>query len=242
MSEHLLERRLNQVGAQLLSFSCRESQAAALCDDVSLALAAGVRVRGAASIVLPGGTTPQRLLELLASEDLEWPKITVTLSDERWVDTGSCDSNEHQLRDRLLSGRASAANFVPLKSASHTDSAEQDAALASLSLGVMPSFDRVVLGMGSDGHCASLFPESPQLSAALDINSALPCMALETAASAYPRISLTLPRLLDCRELILQICGDEKKHVLERALFSDKPPPVAALFGRDVPITVYWAP
>ena len=81
MNEHLLERRLNQVGARLLSFSCRESQAAALCDDLSLALAAGIRVSGAASLVLPGGTTPERLLELLADEAVDWSKVTVTLSD-----------------------------------------------------------------------------------------------------------------------------------------------------------------
>jgi len=241
MNEHLLERRLNQVGARLLSFSCRESQAAALCDDLSLALAAGIRVSGAASLVLPGGTTPERLLELLADEAVDWSKVTVTLSDERWVDSDSRDSNERLLRERLFRGPAAAAHFVPLKSP-HTESAEQDAALASLTLGAMPSFDRVVLGMGSDGHCASLFPDSPQLDAALDMASALPCMALETAASPYPRLSLTLPRLLNCSELVLQICGEEKRHVLERALYADHAAPVAALFGQNVPISVYWAP
>lgn len=240
MNEHLLERRLNQVGAQLLNFSCRESLAQALCDDLQMSLNAALEIRGEASLVLPGGSTPERLLELLSVCGLDWSRLTVTLSDERWVSTDSADSNEWQLRRQLLRGAAAEARFVPLNLAA--GSVEEAAELAGQALAALPRFDCVVLGMGGDGHCASLFPDSPELAQAMAMRSRRACVALTTPASPYPRLTLTLPRLLNSEHVVVYICGEEKRHVLERALFADPAPPVAALFGRGTPVSVYWAP
>ncbi len=242
MNEHLLERRLNQVGAQLLNFSCRESLAQALCDDLQLSVRAAIAARGTAALVLPGGDTPRRMLSLLSRCAIDWPRLTVTLSDEVWQPGAQRESNAQQLRECLLVGAAAQARFVPLTTAAN--SAGQCAELVDAELAALPRFDGVVVGMGRDGRCASLYADSPQLSSAMALDSARACVALDTEASPSARLSLTLARLLNCERLVVYICGEEKRHVLERALFADErvAPTVAALFDRGVEVSVYWAP
>ncbi len=241
MNEHMLERRLDSRGAQLFSFSSRGSLDQTLCDDICTVLSAAVTARGEASLVLPGGSTPRGLLSLLAISELDWSRITVLLSDERWLPADHVDSNERQLRELLLTAGAAEARFLPLRS--DVSSVEAGAEVADAELSAIPRFDCVVLGMGTDGHTASLFPDSAQLSDGLALNGRHSCIAVQTPSSPYERLTLTLPRLLNCEQLILHICGEDKRSVLSDALFAVKPPPVARLFGAgDCRKTVYWAP
>ena len=241
MNEHMLERRLDSRGAQLFSFSSRGSLDQTLCDDICTALSAAIAERGEASLVLPGGSTPRGLLSLLAISELDWSRITVILSDERWLPADHLDSNERQLRGLLLDAGAQQARFLPLRS--EVSSVDAGAEVADAELSGIPRFDCVVLGMGTDGHTASLFPDSPQLNDGLALNGHHSCIAVHTPSSPYDRLTLTLPRLLKCEQLILHICGDDKRSVLSEALFSDNPPPVESLFGAgNCRRAVYWAP
>jgi 6-phosphogluconolactonase len=219
------------------TFPSGAALADAAADAVAAQLRAGLAARGRASMVATGGRSPAAVYDRLAKAELDWAHVAVTLSDERQVDAESPNSNARLLRERLFQDRAAAAQFLPL-----TDYAEP--ALKAL----MP-FDAVLLGMGEDGHVASLIPGSPVLAAAMD-----PHGAALTAESPQgfgnppvPRITLTLAALLQSRAIFLLIAGELKRQVIARAAenaYGDgEELPVGALLAQsDVPVRVLWAP
>ncbi len=219
-----------------------------LADHMANLLAEAVLQRGRASLVVPGGRTPAPVFEALAARDLPWASIAVTLSDERWVDAACADSNEHLLRETLLKDRAAGATFVPLKRAGADPNETLDAVAADVAAMPRP-FDVVLLGMGADGHFASLFPGGPDLSAALDpaegtlVRAVTPDPLPDNAP--YPRISLTASALFDARSLILLATGEDKRQVLDAAAsgaVSQTDRPVRALFTqRRAPLTIFWS-
>jgi 6-phosphogluconolactonase len=194
-------------------------------------LAAGLAARERASLVVTGGRSPGPVYDRLAGADLDWAHVAVTLSDERQVDADSPNSNARQLRERLFVGRAAAAQFLPL-----TDYAEP--ALRKL----MP-FDAVMLGMGEDGHVASLIPGSPVMAQA-----AGPALVAESpqgfGSPPVPRISLTFAALLQSRAIFLLIAGEAKRQVIDRALGpAGADLPVATILNQgEVPVRIFWAP
>ncbi|TQV76382.1 6-phosphogluconolactonase [Denitrobaculum tricleocarpae] len=215
-----------------------------LANYVTEAINAGIAERGRASLVLSGGSTPARLFQQLATRPIAWADVTVTLTDERWVDETSEDSNAAMLRRELLTGEAAAAKFISLKT-EHATPGEGETACAERLAALPVPYDLVVLGMGTDGHTASLFPGDANLGPALDPDTAQPCIAANPPGAAQARMTLTLPSLLSCRRLVLLISGAEKRAVLEKAL-EDGPVedmPVRALLRQDaVPVDVFWAP
>lgn len=236
------------MGLELQTFDDRPALAAALADAIATRLEAAIGTRGSASLIVSGGTGPRPLFETLARRELPWEKVTVSLADERWVDPASPDSNERLVRTTLLTGPARAARFVPLKTPHARPEAgerECEGALATI-----PSpFDIVVLGMGGDGHTASLFPGAHALPAALDLNSGRQCQAITPAVlpshAPYPRMTLTLPRLLTSRWIALLLTGQEKLKVYRRALAGEDVvamPVRAVLRQTQTPVVVYWAP
>lgn len=208
------------------------------------ALADALAARGHATLVATGGTTPGPLYDRLSGAPLAWDKVTVTLSDERWAPPKSPDSNERLVRERLLTGPAAAASFVPLKG---LGSPEEDAVQASAALaGLARPFDLVLLGMGEDGHIASLFPGSPALARALDPEEPALCLAVpqgEGRPPAQPRLTLSLAALRSARRLILLFSGRRKFDVLERALQTPDPLryPVSAILTAPTDIKVICA-
>jgi 6-phosphogluconolactonase len=216
----------------------------ALSGEIKVDLEEAIQVRGAASLVVSGGRTPAKLFELLRAEKLDWSKIWVTLADERWVETNSPASNEKLVRETLLTGAAAAAHFVGLKNPAPAPEAGADWAARALTRVPHP-FDVVLLGMGEDGHTASLFPGSLALNKALDRSAPAGCIAINSLTAPHARLSLNLAALLDSRRIILHIEGEPKWQVYQRAK-SVGPvaelPVRSVLQQKEVPVDIYWAP
>ena len=224
-------------------FSGPEALATMLARNVAEPLRQAIVLRGAASLAVSGGTTPKRFFAALSAENIDWAKVSITLVDERWVDKDSERSNARLVRETLLQGLAAAARFVPLYDAAF---ATPEAALPALTqrLRALPQpFDVVLLGMGADGHFASLFPGGDHLAQGLDPNTPQLLIAMHAAAAGEPRISLTLPPILAARQAILHIEGAAKRATLERALDGDVRLPIHALLQARTPfLPCYWCP
>jgi 6-phosphogluconolactonase len=216
----------------------------ALALDIAGALQEGLAAGRGASLAVPGGRTPIALFERLAAAELDWDDVWVTLTDERWVDATSPASNEKLVRDHLLRGLAAAANFVGLKSPAAQAQSATHATWSRVAELPRP-FDLMLLGMGDDGHVASLFPDSPGLAAALDVTQPPGCVAMTAPVAPRERMSLNLRALLDSRRIAVLIVGDAKWATYERACKRGPAvdmPVRALLQQQNVPVSVYWAP
>lgn len=186
--------------------------------------------------VVPGGTTPGPIYDTLSAVDLNWSRVRVLLSDERWVPEDHPRSNTALVRERLLTGPAAKAKMVPL----YLDGASPSDAIQRLTLAIEPELpiDVCLLGMGSDMHTASLFPGAPGLDAALGPDA--PVLSVqEPAGQPETRISLAARVLRDASSLYLVITGDDKKTAVERAEgLSPQDAPVSALLDRA---EVHWS-
>ena len=213
-----------------------------LAEKVAALLAADIQARGKASLVVSGGRTPMGFFHLLSQQLLDWSSVTVTLADERWVDADHQDSNEKLVRENLLINEAHQAQFISLKSAAkNAVDAESECEQALASAG---QFTVVILGMGDDGHTASLFPGTEALALGLDMNSGRTAIAVTPAAAPHQRMSMTLPRLLNAGQVIIHISGSSKQDVLLAAQNGDNAAelPIRAILGQQVaPLSVYWA-
>jgi 6-phosphogluconolactonase len=191
-----------------------------------------------------GGRSAGPVFDRLRYLELGWQRIIVTLTDERFVDPSSPDSNERLVRERLLQDRAANAIFVPLRAGGGTP--EDDARAAEPRVRALLPFDAVMLGVGEDGHFASLFPGLPNLADALDPNG--PRLVIGVAEAGLPplvpRISLTAKALLDARLIVVMTSGEPKRALLERvAADPDFAPPIATILRQSrVPVRLFWSP
>lgn len=217
--------------------------AAGVANVIADPLRAALSVRARASLVVPGGSTPGPVFNQLAHAEIDWARVDITLSDERWVSSTHADSNEALVRSHLLQGRAASARFQSL----YRPTALPSAAVAEVAQALQQltrPLDVVLLGLGDDGHFASLFPARPELAAALDINSSGTVVALDEPALGRPRISLTLPALCNARRVMLALQGEHKRAVVQRALESGPVEmlPVRALLRQTVaPLELHWS-
>jgi 6-phosphogluconolactonase len=220
------------------------AQAAQLAEAIAVELKAALARRAAASLVVSGGRTPAAMFAQLARQPLDWARVQITLADERWVGADDPASNEALVRDTLLRELASGAQLIGMKNDAPTPAA--GAADSWRSIKAMPQpFDVIVLGMGDDGHTASLFPGSAGLVAALDTTAAPACVAMQAPAAPHARLSLNLAALVHARRICIQISGAHKWQVYQRALAAgpiEELPVRAILRQRAVPVDVYWCP
>lgn len=164
---------------------------------------------GRASLALSGGSSPRLTHEKLGDKPLAWKGVGVSLVDERWVPAGSEGSNADFIHDCFAERPAAQAHFVPLYNGHETPAKGLDAAEQALAMIKQP-FDVCVLGMGSDGHTASWFPNAPDLDSALDSNNHRTLCAPDASGQAgssgfAERISLTYAAVADaaCAVLLL---------------------------------------
>jgi 6-phosphogluconolactonase len=225
-------------------YSDLETLSRELAGSIAADLSAAIAARGLASLVVSGGRSPVRLFECLRTEEIDWSRVYVALADERWVDPSDPASNERLVREELLQGRAAAAHFHGLKNGAATP--DLGAVLAWKTFADVPRpFDIVVLGMGDDGHTASLFPGSPNLMSALDETASAGCVGMLSPTPPQARLSLNLAALLESGRIVILITGEAKWRTYVAA---SQPGPVelmpvrAVLRQRRTPVEVVWSP
>ena len=223
------------------STNSSETLAVDLSQNIGQILIEAIEERGRASLAVSGGSTPKPLFEELSLLNLDWSKVDLTLVDDRWVDSDHKDSNELLIKTHFIKNKASKVNFVPLKN--DAKNAKEGASLSEEALKsfAMP-FDLIILGMGEDGHTASLFPCSDELPIGMDLNIKSLLVATTPKTAPYERISLTAKSIFDAKKIFLHLNGSAKLHTLEEVMIirdSSKMPIYAFLeHGLDI----FWSP
>ncbi|EUC00256.1 6-phosphogluconolactonase [Rhizobium sp. CF080] len=225
-------------------FSDAAALAASLADEVAAQLETAIRDRGIASIAVSGGSTPKKFFEALATRDIDWGKVSVTLVDERFVPADSPRSNHLLVSTHLLKDKAAAAKFIPLYY--EAPSIEDAAVIATdKTSSIGQPFDVAILGMGGDGHTASFFPHGNNLARALDLSGPRGVLTMQAEGAGEERLTFSFASLSDARFLALHIEGQGKKDVLEtaKAGSDETDMPVRAVLNRAAsPLQIFWAP
>ncbi len=154
------------------------------------------------TLAVSGGKSPIPLFEKLSDADIAWDKVTITLVDERVTETSSADSNELLVRTYLLKNHAASAKFNGLVLAQSNLPEMLDNANSWVN-----HIDIAILGMGEDGHTASIFPECPEFIQAIDKNAKPAYIETNPLSAKYKRIGLNLSALIGTRHLILALIG-----------------------------------
>jgi 6-phosphogluconolactonase len=223
---------------------------ARLAQDIAQRLNAAIDARGVAVLSVSGGKSPIALFEALRMQDIAWDKVRVTLVDERCVPNTHPDSNALLVQTHLLQGFAAQAQFIPMVNTSNgaLPAPMVQAKVAGIALIAAGIADVLVLGMGTDGHTASLFPDAPNLQDALDPRNTQACVAIELAhppANApYARVTQTLAHILSARHIVLPLSGAEKLTTLQQAWGQPDPryPVSYVLHQTQTPVALWLTP
>lgn len=214
------------------SYPSPDTLAEAAAQAIEDRLADALRTQGRASLVATGGRSPGPVFDRLSrSSVLDWSRVIVTLSDERCVPADDPASNAKAVRERLLTGRAAKAHFLPLWPEPPPEA-----------IAAIQPFDAVMLGMGEDGHIASLIPGDPDLQ--LGLTTAQPIRPVPAGLGKPPvaRVTLTLPALLNARAAFLLVAGEAKRGVIERALAGEDLPVARYISQSKTPVRILWSP
>lgn len=220
----------------LIEYPDRDMMMMDLASKIAGEIGRTLRGHDHATLAVPGGSTPGPMFDALCAAHVDWSRVNIVLTDERWVPETSERSNTRLVRRRLLVDRAAEATMVPL----HLEGVDIDDAIPLLTEELQPRLpiSVLLLGMGEDGHTASLFPGADRLVEAM-APDAPPLMAVTAPGAPEPRVTLTLPVLQGAMSTHVLIVGAKKREALERARQA-KPAdaPVAAVLADA---TVHWA-
>ena len=221
-------------------FETRDKASAAAADRVTQLLADRLEHNKRAALIVSGGPSPQQCLGTLAKGPLEWQRVQIGLSDERWGPQDHEDSNEKVVREHLLVDEAAAADLLSIYAPDVTP-AERCQQLQD-PLPELP-FSCSLIGIGADGHFASLFPDAEELESGLAVDSGRLYLPVATAASPHPRISMTLAGISRSDEILLLFFGEEKRDVYEQSKAMSNGYPLSRLLRQKrAPVSVFWAP
>lgn len=234
--------------ARIISFESRDGFYAAATNRIAGELMEEALRCDEPNLLLSGGSTPGPIYEALSQTELPWEKVTIGLVDERWVDEEDSGSNAALAKRTLLQDRASAAKFVPMKTEAPNPGLAQDTVSKAYDE-IVSDCSLAVLGMGTDGHVCSWFPNADGLDEAIDPSSRSPVQAInakrsEVTGPYLERMTLTLSALAKCRTVLLLITGEAKRSVLETAMNSetlDLPVSHLLKLGQDK-LTIFYAP
>jgi 6-phosphogluconolactonase len=221
---------------KLLEYPDRDSLMAQVAHALAEDLRTALNERPRVSFAVPGGTTPGPVFDALSRTALDWSRVHILLTDERWVPEHDPQSNAALIRSRLLTGHAQAARFTPYYRAGTAINAR--AVTLSHDLAPLLPIDVMLLGMGADMHTASLFPGAEGLAAALAPEAPM-LLPMRVPGQAAERFSLSAPVLRHAKLIHVLITGADKRDALTRA---------APLPEADAPIkivlpkaTVHWS-
>ncbi|WNC70470.1 6-phosphogluconolactonase [Thalassotalea psychrophila] len=205
-------------------------------------LTTAISDKGYASIAFSGGSTPKGLFNELSNKNIDWSNVTITLVDDRWVDTASKDSNDRLLRENLLQNYAAKATFFSLKQAENLS--EQYLANITEQASRFTPLDVVILGMGEDGHTASIFPCSAQVHQGLDELADPALIKVVPTTAPYERVTFNYAAIIQASHLYLHVVGQSKQDVISQALADDDAtamPIRAFLQNKDKTCNIFWA-
>lgn len=226
------------------TFDRPEDLARSLADRVATELSLAINERNQATLAVSGGETPKLFFNYLSQIDIAWDKVTITLVDERFVAPDNLRSNERLVRQHLLKNYAERARFIGLYMRSTT--AELAAFSAASRINNIPRpFDVVILGMGLDGHTASFFPGGDRLKQAIDPQSRALVVPIHARGAEEPRLTLTLPLLIEAHFIALHIEGEAKLEKFEQALELGEAAEIpirAVLRNAATPVQLFWSP
>ena len=230
---------------QLIEHEDAASLAEGLAFEIGQAIDQALQQRGRALLALAGGKTPMPAYRKLAGQRRDWSKVTLLPTDERWVDAGHPLRNEDEIADALQQAAGlDLRRLVPAKVEYPPLSAYANSVLSDLG----QPFDLVLLGMGTDAHTASLFPDGDGLAAAMDLSAEDDAFVISPnplpAEAPHPRISLGCRRLLDARRHLIAISGMRKREVLLDAERHCQPlqQPISAFLAPSLNMTIHWSP
>lgn len=221
---------------RLQEYPDREMMAVELAQEIAGELNTCLMTHEHASLAVPGGGTPGPVFDVLSAADLDWSRVHVMLTDERWVPEEDERSNTRLVRERLLTGRAAAATLVPMR----TDDARPEDAVEALARGLEGELPLSILltGMGDDMHTASLFPGAEGLGAALDREA--PALMAMRPPGQEARMTMTAPVLAGAMTKHVLIAGQAKREAFEKA--KGLPPEKAPIAAVWEGASVHWAP
>ncbi len=189
-----------------------------LADAVAQNLRDTLATQPRATLAVSGGKSPIAFFQALSQQDLDWARVNITLVDERIVPTHHADSNTGLVRQHLLQNRAAAAQWLPLiDDAASEGSLKNTADAVAFALRHYTQPDVLVLGMGGDGHTASIFPQAPQFADAVRADYPQPLLHTSPITAPHERISMTLAAIVDTPHVYLAIAGADKRRVYEAA-------------------------
>lgn len=229
-------------GIESCFLASSDAVAGELARDVAEHLRQRLETAERATLVVSGGSTPLPFFHALRGKNLDWARVNIVLADERWVAEDDPASNTLLVKEHLLQEAAAGARFIPLKVAGEdVDQARPaiESALAELNL----PLDVLILGMGNDGHTASLFPDAPELQDAMNAPTGRRFAVMTPPSQSHLRITLTFPVLAGAGFTALHLKGQDKLDTLSRvtADIQNWPAmPVRAFFKPG--LKVYWSP
>lgn len=214
-------------------FETKELLEDSLADELLKVLAESIEKYGNATLLLSGGSTPKGLFNKLSERKFPWEYITIGLVDERFVNNSSEYSNEKLIRETLIQNEAKEATFIPMV---YDDLDEiTNLELAQKAYEKLERLDAVILGMGDDGHTASIFPNDPVSEIAVNTQELI--VSTKAPNSPTNRITCSLKFLQGSKRTFLFFTGENKLKVLNESV--DKKYPIAHFYNPNTDI--YYA-